>query len=150
MKIFQEKFNNLDIKIELLVDNCEKTKFANNQFDLVYGLGILHHLEFSKCMNEISRILKTNGSLLFIEPLGTNPIINFYRFCTPGSRSKDEHPLTFKDLNLIKKKFKSVSIKYYGFMTLVFFPFYKSTNSRFFKALIKFDQLLFKLKFFRF
>jgi len=47
---------------------------------------------------------------------------------------------------LIKEKFKSVSIKYYGFMTLVFFPFYKSTNSRFFKTLVKFDQLLFKLK----
>ena len=145
----KEKFKNSDVKIELLVDNCEKTKFANDKFDLVYGLGILHHLEFSKCIDEISRILKKNGSLLFIEPLGTNPIINLYRFCTPGSRSKDEHPLTFKDLDIIKEKFKSVSIKYYGFMTLVFFPFYKSTNSRFFKALIKFDQILFKIKFFR-
>ena len=145
----KEKFKNSDIKIELLVDNCEKTKFANNRFDLVYGLGILHHLEFSKCMNEILRILKTNGSLLFIEPLGTNPIINLYRFLTPGSRSKDEHPLTFKDFDIIREKFKSVSIKYYGLMTLVFFPFYKSTNSRIFKALIKFDQLLFKIKFFR-
>jgi len=145
----KEKFKNSDIKIELLVDNCEKTKFKNNQFDLVYGLGILHHLEFSKCIDEISRILRTNGSLLFIEPLGTNPIINLYRFFTPGSRSKDEHPLTFKDFDLIEEKFKSVSIKYYGFMTLFFFPFYKSTNSRIFKALIKFDQLLFKIKFFR-
>ena len=145
----KEKFKNSEVKIELLVDNCEKTKFKNDQFDLVYGLGILHHLEFSKCMNEISRILKTNGSLLFIEPLGTNPIINLYRFFTPGSRSKDEHPLTFKDFDLIKEKFINVSIKYYGFMTLVFFPFYKSTNSRIFKALIKFDQLLFKVKFFR-
>ena len=106
-------------------------------------------MEFSKCIDEISRILKTNGTLLFIEPLGTNPIINLYRFLTPGSRSKDEHPLTFKDFDLIKEKFKSVDIKYYGFMTLVFFPFYKSTKSRFFKALIKFDQLLFKIKFFR-
>ncbi len=145
----KEKFKSSEVKIELLVDNCEKTKFKNDQFDLVYGLGILHHLEFSKCMDEISRILKTNGSLLFIEPLGTNPIINLYRFFTPGSRSKDEHPLTFKDFDLIKEKFKSVSIKYYGFMTLVFFPFYKSTNSKIFKALIKFDQLLFKIKFFR-
>ena len=145
----KEKFKNSEVKIELLVDNCEETKFKNNQFDLVYGLGILHHLEFSKCMDEISRILKKNGSLLFIEPLGTNPIINLYRYFTPGSRSKDEHPLTSKDFDYIKEKFKNVSIKYYGFMTLVFFPFYKSTNSRIFKALIKFDKLLFKVKFFR-
>ena len=149
IKKAKDCIQDLASNVELLVDNCEKTKFKNNQFDLVYGLGILHHLEFSQCIDEISRILKTNGSLLFIEPLGTNPIINLYRFCTPGSRSKDEHPLTSKDFNLIKEKFKSVNIKYYGFMTLIFFPFYKSTNSRFFKALIKFDQLLFKLKFFR-
>ena len=145
----KKKFKNSDLNIELLVDNCEKTKFNNNQFDLVYGLGILHHLEFSKCIDEISRILKSNGSLLFIEPLGTNPIINLYRFFTPGSRSQDEHPLTFKDFDLLKEKFKSLNIKYYGFMTLVFFPFYKSTNSNIFKALVKFDQLLFRIKFFR-
>ncbi len=52
----KEKFKNSDSNIELLVDNCEKTKFENNKFDLVYGLGILHHLEFSKCIDEISRI----------------------------------------------------------------------------------------------
>ena len=40
----KEKFQNLNSKVELLVDNCEKTKFDDNKFDLVYGLGILHHL----------------------------------------------------------------------------------------------------------
>ena len=38
--------------VELKVDNCEQTSFENNQFDLVYGHGILHHLEFSKCLDE--------------------------------------------------------------------------------------------------
>ena len=50
-------------------------------------------LNFLSVLNEISRILKPNGKLLFIEPLGTNPLINFYRKLTPKSRSKDEHPL---------------------------------------------------------
>ena len=35
----KEKFQKSDSKIELLVDNCENTKFENNKFDLVYGLG---------------------------------------------------------------------------------------------------------------
>ena len=62
-------------------------------FDIVYGYYII---QFNKCLDEIFRILKSNGTLIFIEPLGTNPIINLYRKLTPKSRSKDEHPFTRK------------------------------------------------------
>lgn len=146
----KEKFTNSESKVELLVNNCEKTTFNNDKFDIVYGLGILHHLQFSKCINEISRILKPDGKLLFIEPLGTNPLINFYRLLTPKSRSRDEHPLIFKDFEIIKSNFRSVNIKYYGFLTLVFFPFYSSSDSIIFKLLVNLDQLLFKVKIFRY
>ena len=144
------KFTNLNSKVELIVNNCENTTFSNNTFDIVYGLGILHHLKFSKCINEILRILKPGGKLLFVEPLGTNPLINFYRLLTPKSRSKDEHPLVFKDFEIIRSSFKDVNIKYYGFLTLVFFPFYSSNSSKVFKALVKLDQLLFKVQIFKY
>ena len=74
--------------------------------------GILHHLDFSKCLDEISRILKPDGSMIFVEPLGTNPLINLYRKFTPNSRSIDEHPLIAKDFRTLKEKFKDVEIKY--------------------------------------
>ena len=151
IKKAKERTKNLGANVELKVDNCEKTSFENNQFDLVYGHGILHHLEFSKCLDEILRILKPGGSLLFVEPLGTNPIINLYRKLTPKSRSVDEHPFTGKDLEILKKKYQDVEIKYYGFLTLVFFPFYLDPNkSIIFKMLKNFDQILFKIKLFRY
>ena len=144
----KQKFLNSNLKVELLVDNCEKTKFEDNRFDIVYGLGILHHLQISKCIDEIARILKPKGTLLFIEPLGTNPFINLYRVLTPKSRSKDEHPLIQRDFDIIKSKFKDLNLKYYGFLTLIFFPFYKSkSGSIFLNTLVKIDQLLFKIKF---
>ena len=146
----KEKLVNSGSKVELLVDNCENTMFSNNKFDIVYGLGILHHLQFSKCINEISRILKPNGTFLFIEPLGTNPLINFYRLLTPKSRSKDEHPLVLKDFKIIKVNFRNVNIKYYGFLTLIFFPLYGSKNSKIFKMLVKLDQFLFKINIFKY
>jgi len=146
----KDETKNYGDKVELKVDNCEKTNFQDNQFDIVYGLGILHHLEFSKCLDEISRILKPGGSLLFVEPLGTNPLINIYRKLTPKSRSKDEHPLLQKDLSLLSQKFNNVDIKFYGFFTLIFFPFYSDPkNSTIFKIIKKIDQLFFKIKLFR-
>ena len=147
----KDKTKYLGSMVELKVDNCEKTSFENNQFDLVYGHGILHHLEFSKCLDEILRILKPGGSLIFVEPLGTNPIINLYRKLTPKSRSIDEHPFTERDLTMLKNKYKDVEIKYYGFLTLIFFPFYLNPNkSKIFKILKNADQILFKIKLFRY
>ena len=146
----KKKFHDQNYKVELKVDNCEKTKFEDNKFDIVYGLGILHHLQFSKCITEIARILKPGGSLLFIEPLGTNPLINLYRALTPKSRSKDEHPLIFKDFQIIEANFRNVNLKYYGFLTLVFFPFYRSSRSKFFQMLVRLDQTLFKIKLFKY
>ena len=146
----KNKVKETESEIELLVDNCEQTKFNSNNFDIVYGTGILHHLNMSMCLDEIKRVLKPGGKLIFIEPLGTNPLINLYRKLTPKSRSKDEHPLVKLDFDLIEKKFINTKLKYYGFLTLIFFPFYKSPkNSIIFKFLKIIDQFLFKLNIFK-
>ena len=93
-------------KVEYKVENCENTKLNSDQFDLIYGAGILHHLDLEKSVKEIERLLKKNGSLIFIEPMGTNPLINLYRKLTPKYRSSDEHPFNFKDINYFKNTFK--------------------------------------------
>ena len=140
----------LNIVVNYKVDNCEKTQFDDNSFNIIYGTGIIHHLQIDKSLNEIHRLLKPDGTLVFIEPLGTNPLINLYRKFTPKARSKDEHPLVKKDFDFIDKKFVKTRIKYYGFLTLVFFPFYKNpSNSLIFKLLASADQYLFKIKFFK-
>jgi|TARA_B100000767_G_C19682099_1_gene500060 ubiquinone/menaquinone biosynthesis C-methylase UbiE len=145
-----ENAKNQNFQIEYSVDNCEHTKFKEKTFDLVFGSGILHHLNLKKAINEIDRVLKNTGEMVFYEPLGTNPIINFYRKLTPKSRSTDEHPFLEKDFNLIKSLFKNVEIKYYGFFTLVFFLFYrKPENSIFFKMFCKIDRYFFKIKYFK-
>ena len=60
----KKKAKEMGINVDYYVDNCEKTKFENNSFDIIYGAGILHHLEFNKCLDEIHRILKSNGNLI--------------------------------------------------------------------------------------
>ena len=83
-----------------------------------------------------------------MEPLGTNPLINLYRKLTPNSRSSDEHPFLKKDFDFLKKNFSDVNIKYYGFLTLLFFLFYKNPQvSNFFRILTNIDNFLFRFKY---
>jgi len=140
---------NLDIKYQ--VQNCESTNMPSESFDIIYGSGILHHLDLVKSTTELNRLLKKNGSMVFIEPLGTNPLINIYRKLTPGSRTIDEHPFGNKDFDFIKNTLGEISIKYYGFMSLIFFTFYKNpSKSLVFKIATNLDNWIFKYKFFRF
>ena len=146
----KENAKNLNLKIDYIVDNCEQTKFKKETFDLVFGSGILHHLNLEKSVGEINRILKKNGEMVFLEPLGTNPLINFYRKLTPKSRSIDEHPFLKKDFDFIDSLFSQVTIKYYGFFTLIFFLLYRNPkNSITFKIISKLDNCFFNIKYFR-
>ena len=145
-----ENAKSLNLQIDYLVDNCEETKFKTETFDLVFGSGILHHLNLEKSVSEINRILKNKGEMVFLEPLGTNPLINFYRKLTPKSRSEDEHPFLKKDFDFISSLFDRVTVKYYGFFTLVFFLFYKNPQkSLMFKIISKLDYYFFKIKYFK-
>jgi len=40
-------------KINYIVENCEGTKLDSNSFDIIYGVGILHHLDLKKTVKEI-------------------------------------------------------------------------------------------------
>jgi SAM-dependent methyltransferase len=145
-----ENARTLNLQIDYTVDNCESTKFKAKTFDLVFGSGILHHLNLEKSISEINRILKEKGEMVFLEPLGTNPLINIYRKLTPDSRSVDEHPLLKKDFDFIESLFEDVSVRYYGFFTLIFFLFYKNpSNSLTFKIISKLDNYFFKIKYFK-
>ena len=151
IKKAKKKLEEANKNIDFRVDNCENLSLDSNSFDVVYGSGILHHLDLKKSLNEINRVLKKDGAIIFMEPLGTNPLINIYRKLTPNDRSPDEHPLKSEDIKLINSIFKNVEIKYYGFLTLVFFPFYKSPeNSRLFKIISSIDEMILKIKYFKF
>ena len=147
----RENAKKLGLDIIYKVENCENSSFQSETFDIIYGTGILHHLKLDDSAREINRLLKRNGKMIFIEPLGTNPIINLYRKFTPNSRSKDEHPFTKKDFKFLKEVYSEVSIKYFGFLTVVFLPFYRlPEKSKIYHLLAKLDQVIFKFKFLRF
>lgn len=108
--------------IDFRVMNAEAMTFADNSFDLVFGSGIIHHLDIEKAYSEIARVLRPGGSAVFWEPLGHNVVVNLYRRLTPNARTLDEHPLLRSDLNLASRYFHTVDYKLYGLTTLATVP----------------------------
>jgi ubiquinone/menaquinone biosynthesis C-methylase UbiE len=126
--------------------NGECMAFEDNSFDLVYGSGILHHLDLSLALREIQRVLRPGGKAIFIEPLGNNIFINAFRTFTPNIRTIDEHPLTQADFVSFQNSFHSVQISYFYLMALAAAPFMRFPFADKFLSLLEMtDNLLFKI-----
>lgn len=102
--------------------DAENLWFPNNTFDVVYGVSILHHLDLRQAYREVARVLKPSGQAIFLEPLGHNPVINWFRSRTPGLRSPDEHPLLKKNIELAAHWFGEVECRYYALLSLLAIP----------------------------
>jgi SAM-dependent methyltransferase len=113
---------NVSGRTQFFVMDAEKTSFDDSSFDLICGTGILHHLNLEKSYREIARILKPGGHAVFSEPLGHNPLINWYRNRTPEMRTPDEHPLLARDLRLAKTFFPKVDLQFYHLLDLAAVP----------------------------
>lgn len=105
--------NNNDNRANFQVMNAEELTFEDEQFDIIFGGAILHHLDLEKAFNEIKRVLKPGGCAVFVEPLGHNPIVNYFRSKTPEARTPFEHPLLKKDFKLARQIFSKVITKEY-------------------------------------
>jgi SAM-dependent methyltransferase len=86
--------------------DAHKLKFPNEHFDLVFGAGILHHLELETALREIGRVLRPGGVIMFSEPLDNNLIGRLVRRLTPWARTEDETPFRAGHLATIRRHFK--------------------------------------------
>jgi SAM-dependent methyltransferase len=101
------------------VMDCEDLRFQDHHFDLIFGRGILHHLDLNASLLEIHRVLRPSGRAVFFEPMGHNPVINLYRRRTPHLRTPSEHPLRRADLDRAKRIFSSATYRFFGLSTLM-------------------------------
>lgn len=126
--------------------NAEAMSFDDNSFDFIFGSGIIHHLDIDRAYKELHRVLRPGGRVLFVEPMGHNPVVNLYRRMTPAARTEDEHPLVREDTEVFTTLFSAPDIKTYGLSTLAAVPF---RDTGLFKPLLgataAVDRLLFKL-----
>ncbi len=108
-------------KLELVQAEAGKLPFSDESFDIVFGNGVLHHVELSTAAQVVKRVLKKNGVAVFIEPLPYNPVINVYRHLAKGVRTEDEKPLSLKQIHDFGKNFSSLHHEEFWLFSLTIF-----------------------------
>ena len=93
----------LDIDFRLM--DAHRLAFPDNSFEVVFGFGILHHLDYAVALDEIRRVLRPGGRMIFNEPLDMNPLGVLVRKMTPKARTPDEAPIRREHLKLFEERF---------------------------------------------
>ena len=109
------------VSIETRRVEGERIPAGDGEFDLIYGNGVLHHVDLSRARPELARILKPDGKGCFIEPLSYNPVIEVYRRIADTVRTPDEHPLSFPDIESFRASFGEVAHREFWLTTLAVF-----------------------------
>lgn len=116
--------------VEFRVENAEELQLPDGAVDVVIGTGIIHHLNVDRAVREVRRVLSDRGVAFFAEPMGHNPVLNWYRNRTPHLRSEDEHPLTVSDLRQMAEPFSSARVTYFGLISPALGLVSKAPSSR--------------------
>ncbi len=125
------------------VMDAERLEFDDDIFDLICGRSVIHHLDIGRALREVGRTLRPDGTAVFLEPLGHNPVLNLYRRLTPALRSDDEHPLKTSDIDLAWDHFGSVQTSYFHLASLLAVPFRRTPGfGALLNALESVDRLL--------
>jgi 2-polyprenyl-3-methyl-5-hydroxy-6-metoxy-1,4-benzoquinol methylase len=92
--------NGLDIDFRVM--QCAPTEFPDEYFDLVHGMGILHHVGLADGLAEVHRMLRPGGIAVFLEPLGSSPLVETAKRMLHGrlSRRLNLIPVTSGEENL--------------------------------------------------
>ncbi len=93
------------LKPRFLLMDAHRLAFPDAHFDVVFGAGILHHLELEAALREVARVLRPDGEILFSEPLDNNPVGRLVRRLTPAARTEDETRFRHAHLATLRRHF---------------------------------------------
>lgn len=108
------------VSITTAVDDGNSTSFDDASFDLIFGKAVLHHLDTEKASSEILRLLKPKGRAVFRDVMQGGIFLQLFRHLTPSVRTRDEHPLTMRDLSIYKDKFPHFQSEHFCYIAVAY------------------------------
>lgn len=132
------KANGVDQLIIAEVRNCYATGYPKNMFDVIYGGGILHHLNIEAAGQELSRILKPDGVAVFSEPFRDAELMYIIKkviLQMAGSKvqrtTNQETPVTRNRLQALRPYFGEINCCQFNIIS----PAGELFNSKFLKSI---------------
>lgn len=108
-----EKARGLNLpNANFVAGDAANTGLPAENFDVVFGSAVLHHLPWQQSVLEVRRLLRPGGLAFFQEPLLGNPVSKIYRARTPKARTPDELPLTQKQIEWADRQFAFANHRY--------------------------------------
>jgi len=158
------EINNTHCEFHLM--GVTELPFQSDTYDVVMGMGILHHLterDLKKAIQEAHRVLKDGGIAVFSEPVENSKTFNFIQNIFPAGKKgspyyrpsilarkewknflaeSDDRALSNKELMEAGEEFKSTSIYPAGFLVRLT----RLISGKFMeRALMSIDRALFKI-----
>lgn len=96
------ELNQMEANIDLTVAAGKSLPYADESFDIIFGLAILHHLDVTASWADLYRVLKAGGKAVFVEPMGMNPLLNFVRAWIPYPTKRPrgaDRPLNYEEIH---------------------------------------------------
>jgi SAM-dependent methyltransferase len=84
---------------------------VDGAFDVIFGRAILHHLDYRAVLERLhERNLRPGGSMIFMEPLGSNLLIRAFGAVARGAHTPDERSFDRRDLGWFRERFPRLEI----------------------------------------
>lgn len=136
------------------VSSAEILPYQDENFNIIIGIDILHHVDIELSIRECYRVLKTGGKAYFREPVDVGILdrireTKLVKFFAPKKTSfelhitEDERKLNASDEKIINNVFPKMK-KHYFFLFARFDKFYRRGSDPRPSILEKLDYFLFK------
>jgi SAM-dependent methyltransferase len=117
---FIQKARRLEIPGRLEFQCADVLQAVDGTYDVIFGRSILHHIDFQAGLEKMYRHnLNPGGVMVFMEPLGSHPLLRFYHFVARAAHTADERPFDRQDLRWFTETFPRVRISPFGFFSFV-------------------------------
>ncbi len=97
---------------------ADVTRPFGERYDLIYGRSVLHHIDYREFLERALRDnLRPGGTLLFMEPIGSNLLSKVFHLLVHRAHTPDERPFTLADQRWLRRSFDDVELLPVNFAT---------------------------------
>jgi 2-polyprenyl-3-methyl-5-hydroxy-6-metoxy-1,4-benzoquinol methylase len=89
-------------------------------YDVIFGRSILHHIDYKEALSNLyRRNLNPGGIMVFMEPLGSNPLIKLYHLVARSAHTPDEKSFDRNELQWFTETFPGTRIHPFNLLSFV-------------------------------